>query len=146
HGRRRPAAFFNCRNSAMPVPAASAAAPTARTRAAPPNDRTIIPMAYHSHPSPPRVAHSIHTRIQRGASQRWTRCMRPWSRRVLYRSITCLKQAPRWTACTIGLVKKLDFIFFDAGGGHRAAANALREVMESQGRPVEIHMVNLQET
>lgn len=47
---------------------------------------------------------------------------------------------------TIELVKKLDFIFFDAGGGHRAAANALREVMESQSRPVEIRMVNLQET
>ena len=30
---------------------------------------------------------------------------------------------------TIGLMKKLDFIFFDAGGGHRAAANALRQVM-----------------
>jgi 1,2-diacylglycerol 3-beta-galactosyltransferase len=43
-------------------------------------------------------------------------------------------------------VWKLDFIFFDAGGGHRAAANALRQVMESQGRPVEIRMVNLQET
>src|SRR5208283_5088473 len=41
--------------------------------------------------------------------------------------------------------KKLDFIFFDAGGGHRAAANALREVMERQGRPFEIRMVNLQE-
>src|SRR5512140_211851 len=46
---------------------------------------------------------------------------------------------------TIGLMKKLDFIFFDAGGGHRAAANALREVMERQGRPFEIRMVNLQE-
>jgi 1,2-diacylglycerol 3-beta-galactosyltransferase len=43
-------------------------------------------------------------------------------------------------------VKKLDLIFFDAGGGHRAAANALRKVMESQGRPFEIRMVNLQET
>jgi len=41
--------------------------------------------------------------------------------------------------------KKLDFIFFDAGGGHRAAANALRQVMEQQGRPFEIRMVNLQE-
>jgi UDP-N-acetylglucosamine:LPS N-acetylglucosamine transferase len=44
-----------------------------------------------------------------------------------------------------GFVKKLDFIFFDAGGGHRAAANALRQVMEQQGRPFEIRMVNLQE-
>src|ERR1035441_2263000 len=40
---------------------------------------------------------------------------------------------------------KLDFIYFDAGGGHRAAANALRQVMEQQGRPFEIRMVNLQE-
>jgi len=41
--------------------------------------------------------------------------------------------------------KNLDFIFFDAGGGHRAAANALRQVMERQQRPFEIRMVNLQE-
>src|ERR1051325_6980302 len=40
---------------------------------------------------------------------------------------------------------KLDFIFFDAGGGHRAAANGLREVIEKQGRPFEVEMVNLQE-
>lgn len=43
------------------------------------------------------------------------------------------------------MVKRLDFIYFDAGGGHRAAANALRSVMESQGRPFEIRLVNLQE-
>src|SRR6516165_8120451 len=42
-------------------------------------------------------------------------------------------------------MKTLDFIYFDAGGGHRAAANALRQVMEQQGRPFEIRMVNLQE-
>jgi 1,2-diacylglycerol 3-beta-galactosyltransferase len=46
---------------------------------------------------------------------------------------------------TIELLKKLDFIYFDAGGGHRAAANALRQVIEQQGRPCEIRMVNLQE-
>ena len=40
-------------------------------------------------------------------------------------------------------MKKLDFIFFDAGGGHRAAANALRQAMER--RPFEIRLVNLQE-
>lgn len=40
---------------------------------------------------------------------------------------------------------QLDFIYFDAGGGHRAAANALRQVIESQGRPFRIRMVNLQE-
>jgi hypothetical protein len=42
-------------------------------------------------------------------------------------------------------VKKLDFVFFDAGGGHRAAAHALARVMGEQGRPAEIRMVNLQE-
>jgi len=42
-------------------------------------------------------------------------------------------------------MKKLDFLFFDAGGGHRAAATALREVIERQTRPLEIRMVNLQE-
>ncbi|MCU1236997.1 MAG: Monogalactosyldiacylglycerol synthase, partial [Candidatus Solibacter sp.] len=42
-------------------------------------------------------------------------------------------------------MKKVDFIYFDAGGGHRAAANALRQVMEQQKRPFEIRMVNLQE-
>ena len=42
-------------------------------------------------------------------------------------------------------MKKLDFLFFDAGGGHRAAANALRQVMEQQGRPCEVRMVNFQE-
>jgi 1,2-diacylglycerol 3-beta-galactosyltransferase len=42
-------------------------------------------------------------------------------------------------------MKKLDFIYFDAGGGHRAAANALKQVIEQQGRPWEIQLVNLQE-
>jgi len=42
-------------------------------------------------------------------------------------------------------VKRLDFIFFDAGGGHRAAANALRQVIEGQHRALEIRLVNLQE-
>ena len=46
---------------------------------------------------------------------------------------------------TIGGVKKLDLVFFDAGGGHRAAANALRSVIEKQQRPFEVRMVNLQE-
>lgn len=40
---------------------------------------------------------------------------------------------------------RLDFIFFDAGGGHRAAANALKTVIEQQQRPWDIRLVNLQE-
>ncbi|MGA2742680.1 MAG: glycosyltransferase [Bryobacteraceae bacterium] len=42
-------------------------------------------------------------------------------------------------------MKKLDFIYFDAGGGHRSAATALQQVIAQQGRPWEIRMVNLQE-
>ena len=42
-------------------------------------------------------------------------------------------------------MKKLDFIYFDAGGGHRSAAMALQQVIAQQGRQWEIRMVNLQE-
>ena len=42
-------------------------------------------------------------------------------------------------------MKKLDFIYFDAGGGHRAAANALKQVIEQQKRPWEVRLVHLQE-
>jgi 1,2-diacylglycerol 3-beta-galactosyltransferase len=41
--------------------------------------------------------------------------------------------------------KKIDFVFFDAGGGHRSAANALRLVIQQQQRPWEVRLVNLQE-
>ena len=40
---------------------------------------------------------------------------------------------------------KLDFLYFDAGGGHRSAANALARVIADQQRPWEIRLVNLQE-
>ena len=43
------------------------------------------------------------------------------------------------------MLKRLDFIFFDAGGGHRAAANALKRVIEAERRPLEVRLVNLQE-
>jgi hypothetical protein len=39
----------------------------------------------------------------------------------------------------------LELIFFDAGGGHRASATALREVIEQQRRPWRVRMVNLRE-
>jgi UDP-N-acetylglucosamine:LPS N-acetylglucosamine transferase len=42
-------------------------------------------------------------------------------------------------------MKKLDFLYFDAGGGHRSAANALRQVIAEQQRSWEIRLVNLQE-
>jgi Glycosyltransferase family 28 C-terminal domain/Monogalactosyldiacylglycerol (MGDG) synthase len=42
-------------------------------------------------------------------------------------------------------VKRLNLVFFDAGGGHRAAAHALCSVIEAQQRPFEVRLVNLQE-
>ena len=36
-------------------------------------------------------------------------------------------------------------MYFDAGGGHRAAANALSRIMQEQARPFEVRLVNLQE-
>ncbi|MGI8991338.1 MAG: glycosyltransferase [Bryobacteraceae bacterium] len=42
-------------------------------------------------------------------------------------------------------MKKIDLVFFDAGGGHRSAANALNHAIERQGLPWEVRLVNLQE-
>lgn len=42
--------------------------------------------------------------------------------------------------------RRLDIAFFDAGGGHRAAANALKLSIERSGRPWDVRIVNLQET
>jgi len=39
----------------------------------------------------------------------------------------------------------VDFMFFDAGGGHRAAATALKAVIDSQNRGWHVRLVNLQE-
>jgi UDP-N-acetylglucosamine:LPS N-acetylglucosamine transferase len=39
----------------------------------------------------------------------------------------------------------MEFMFFDAGGGHRAAATALQMAIQSQGRPWEARLTNLQE-
>jgi 1,2-diacylglycerol 3-beta-galactosyltransferase len=41
--------------------------------------------------------------------------------------------------------KRIEFIFFDAGGGHRAAATALQMSIQSQGRPWDVNLTNLQE-
>ncbi len=43
------------------------------------------------------------------------------------------------------MLRRLELVYFDAGGGHRAAANALREVMERERRPFDILPMNLQE-
>jgi hypothetical protein len=42
-------------------------------------------------------------------------------------------------------VERIEFAFFDAGGGHRAAATALKMAIQSQNRPWETQLVNLQE-
>ena len=40
---------------------------------------------------------------------------------------------------------KIDCVFFDAGGGHRNAATAIRAAIEQQQRPWEVNLINLQE-
>jgi len=42
-------------------------------------------------------------------------------------------------------MRKIEFGFFDAGGGHRAAATALQTVIQAQRRPVEPVLTNLQD-
>jgi len=42
-------------------------------------------------------------------------------------------------------MRRLDLVFFDAGGGHRAAAQALLQAMERQGGAGGVRLVNLQE-
>src|SRR5665213_981490 len=42
-------------------------------------------------------------------------------------------------------MKTIELVFFDAGGGHRSAANALCEVVRREQRPWNMRMMNLQE-
>ena len=42
-------------------------------------------------------------------------------------------------------MERIEFCFFDAGGGHRAAATALEVAIQAQQRPWEICLTNLQE-
>jgi hypothetical protein len=42
-------------------------------------------------------------------------------------------------------VTNIDFLFFDAGGGHRSAATALKSVIDGQNLPWDVRMVNIQE-
>ena len=41
--------------------------------------------------------------------------------------------------------KRLSFVFFDAGGGHRNAATALQVQIEREGLNFDVSLVNLQE-
>jgi hypothetical protein len=41
--------------------------------------------------------------------------------------------------------RKLTILFFDAGGGHRSAAEALKSVLESQSLPWQVNLLNLQD-
>src|SRR5208282_2794537 len=42
-------------------------------------------------------------------------------------------------------MERIEFGFFDAGGGHRAAATALEMAIRAQQRPWEVRLTNLQE-
>jgi len=41
--------------------------------------------------------------------------------------------------------RKIDFIYIDSGGGHRAAATALETVICEQQRPWEVRLSNIQD-
>src|SRR5437899_1445144 len=41
--------------------------------------------------------------------------------------------------------RKIDFIYIDSGGGHRAAARALSEVIRQQQRPWDLRLLNIQD-
>ena len=41
--------------------------------------------------------------------------------------------------------RKIDFIYIDSGGGHRAAATALSEVIRQQQRPWDLRLLNIQD-
>src|ERR1700691_5849917 len=42
-------------------------------------------------------------------------------------------------------MKKIDLVYFNAGGGHRSAAQALHAVIRQQARPWQVRLVNLME-
>lgn len=42
-------------------------------------------------------------------------------------------------------MKRVDFVFFDAGGGHRSAATALKDVIAQQHRPWQVRLLDLQD-
>lgn len=42
-------------------------------------------------------------------------------------------------------MRRLTIVFFDAGGGHRSAAEALKSTLETQSRPWNVRLLNLQE-
>lgn len=42
-------------------------------------------------------------------------------------------------------MNKVDFLYFDAGGGHRSAATALKAIVDQQGRGWDVRLVNVQE-
>ena len=52
---------------------------------------------------------------------------------------------PKSLRMKLPTAKRVAFGFFDAGGGHRAAATALEIAIESQQRPWDVDLINLQE-
>ena len=50
-----------------------------------------------------------------------------------------------WKTTIEDMDRKLTIVFFDAGGGHRSAAEALKSVLENQEQPWRVELLNLQE-
>jgi hypothetical protein len=50
-----------------------------------------------------------------------------------------------WKSTIEDMDRKITIVFFDAGGGHRSAAEALKSVLENQEQPWRVELLNLQE-
>src|SRR5947208_8297907 len=50
-----------------------------------------------------------------------------------------------WKSTIEDMERKLTIVFFDAGGGHRSAAEALKSVLENQEQPWRVELLNRQE-
>ena len=61
------------------------------------------------------------------------------------RHLNCLRGRPLLRGRIWANMPTIDFVFHDAGGGHRNAAFALRDVIASQQRPWKVGLVQLQD-
>ena len=80
----------------------------------------------------------------RSANLAVARGNQPDHRLSFHCTVTIQVQTGRYVQESVGM-KTLELVFFDAGGGHRSAANALCEVVRRQDRPWDMRMMNLQE-
>ena len=59
--------------------------------------------------------------------------------------MTLAPRAPLFKSDRLPVAKKIDLVYFNAGGGHRASALALEAAIRRQGLPWEVRLLNLRE-